>query len=70
MRRKLQYVIPDHGTWGDTIDNFQVFVRGIDVKTAHFKMPRGMLEYTVGMSGKIVEEIANDTNTRITGDFI
>ena len=25
-----------------------------------------MLEYVVGMAGKIVEEIANDTNTRIT----
>ena len=24
------------------------------------------LEYTVGMAGKVVEEIANDTNTRIT----
>jgi len=25
-----------------------------------------MLEYAVGMAGKIVEEVANDTNTRIT----
>jgi len=27
-----------------------------------------MLEYVVGMAGKIVEEIANDSNTRITLD--
>ena len=66
VKRKLQFVIPDHGTWGETIDNFQVFVKGTDVKTTKFKMARGMLEYTVGMSGKIVEEVANDTNTRIT----
>ncbi len=36
------------------------------MKTTQFKIPRGMLEYTVGMAGKVVEEIANDTNTRIT----
>jgi len=66
VQRKLQFAIPDHGTWGDTIDNFQIFVKQENVKTARFKITRGMLEYAVGMAGKIVEEIANDTNTRIT----
>ena len=67
MQRKLQYAIPDSGTWGETMDNYEIFVKGgPDVKTVQFKIPRGMLEYTVGMAGKVVEEIANDTNTRIT----
>ena len=66
VQRKLQFAIPDHGTWGETIDNFQIFVKQENVKTARFKIPRGMLEYAVGMAGKIVEEVANDTNTRIT----
>ena len=67
VQRKLQYAIPDSGTWGETMDNYEIFVKGgPDVKTVQFKIPRGMLEYTVGMAGKVVEEIANDTNTRIT----
>jgi len=37
----------------------------LEVKTSQFKIPRGMLEYTVGMAGRVVQEIANDTNTRI-----
>ena len=66
VQRKLQYAIPDHGTWGETVNNYEVFVRGgAGVKTAKFKLPREMLEWTVGMSGKVVEEIANDTNTKI-----
>ena len=35
------------------------------IKTTKFKLPRAMLEWTVGMSGKVVQEIANDTNTKI-----
>ena len=35
------------------------------MKTLQFKIPRGMLEYVVGMGGKVVDEIANDSNTRI-----
>jgi RNA recognition motif-containing protein len=67
VQRKLQFAIPDHGTWGETMDNFEIFVKGgPDVKTARFKMTRGMLEYAVGMAGKVVESIADDTNTRIT----
>ena len=66
VRRKLQYAIPDHGTWGETMDNYEVFVRGGPaIKTTKFKLPRSMLEFTVGMSGKVVDEIATDTNTRI-----
>jgi hypothetical protein len=66
VQRKLQYAIPDHGTWGETMDNYEVFVRGgSGIKTTKFKLPRAMLEWTVGMSGKVVEEIANDTNTKI-----
>jgi hypothetical protein len=61
----LQYAIPDHGTWGETVNNYEVFVRGEGIKTTKFKLPRAMLEWTVGMSGKVVEEIANDTNTKI-----
>lgn len=66
VTRKLQYAIPDQGTWGETMNNYEVFVQGgSEVKTVQFKIPRGMLEYVVGMAGKVVEEIANDTNTRI-----
>merc|ERR1711893_477213 len=65
-QRKLQYAVPDQGTWGETMNNYEVFVQGgANVKTIQFKIPRGMLEYAVGMAGKIVSEIANDTNTRI-----
>lgn len=66
VQRKLQYAIPDQGTWGETMNNYEVFVQGgPDVKTVQFKVLRGMLEYVVGMAGKVVEEIANDSNTRI-----
>ena len=55
------------GTWGETMNTYEVFVQGgPEVKTVQFKIPRGMLEYTIGMGGKVVEEVANDTNTRIT----
>jgi hypothetical protein len=27
VHRKLQYAIPDHGTWGDTVNYYDVFVR-------------------------------------------
>ncbi len=48
------------------MDKYQVFVRGgPSIKTTKFKLPRAMLEFTVGMSGKVVEEIATDTNTTI-----
>ena len=67
VQRKLQYAIPDQGIWGETMNTYEIFVKGgPEVKTTQFKIPRGMLEYTVGMAGKVVEEIANDTNTRIT----
>jgi hypothetical protein len=65
VQRKLAYAIPDHGTWGETVNNYEVFVQGKDTTTVKFKLPREMLEWTVGMSGKVVEEIANDTNTKI-----
>jgi hypothetical protein len=29
------------------------------------KIPRGMLEYVVGMAGKVIESIADDTKTRL-----
>ncbi|CAB4065578.1 HNRNPA1_3 [Lepeophtheirus salmonis] len=51
-------VVPGE-TWMEKVQ------RGPDVKTVRFKIPRGMLEYVVGMAGKVIEEIANDTNTRV-----
>merc|ERR1719471_2242320 len=69
VQRKLSYAVPDQGTWGETMNTYEVFVQGgPSVKTSKFKIPRGMLEYTVGMGGKVVDEIANDTNTRIILD--
>jgi len=66
VQRKLQFAIPDQGTWGETMNTYDVFVANAgEVKTSQFKIPRGMLEYTVGMAGRVVQEIANDTNTRI-----
>ena len=65
VRRKLQYAVPDQGTWGETMDNYEVFVKGGSVRTIQFKIPRPLLEYVVGMGGKVVDEIANDTGTRI-----
>merc|ERR1712228_893627 len=34
-------------------------------KTPEVKIPRGMLEYVVGMAGKVIESIADDTQTRL-----
>lgn len=66
VQRKLQYAVPDQGTWGETLNNYEIFVQsGSDVTTVQFKLQRGLLEYVVGMGGKVVEEIANDSNTRI-----
>jgi len=66
VERKLRYAVPDQGLWGETLNNYEIFVQGgSDVKTAQFKVPRGMLEYVVGMAGKVAEEIANDSHTRI-----
>merc|ERR1712223_277226 len=66
VQRKLRFAIPDQGTWGETMNTYDVFVANAgEVKTSQFKIPRGMLEYTVGMAGRVVQEIANDTNTRI-----
>lgn len=88
VQRKLQFAVPDQGLWGETMNNYDIFVKGgPDVKTVQFKIPRyepfkttchphttqcysflffrGLLEYVVGMAGKVVEEIANDSNTRI-----
>ncbi|TRY61372.1 hypothetical protein TCAL_14068 [Tigriopus californicus] len=69
VQRKLQYAVPDQGTWGETLNNYEIFVQsGSDVTTVQFKLQRGLLEYVVGMGGKVVEEIANDSNTRIVLD--
>ena len=66
VQRKLQFAVPDNGVWGETMNNYEVFVQGgPEVKTVQFKLPRGLLEYVVGMGGKVVEEIANDSNTRV-----
>ena len=65
VKRKLQYAVPDQGVWGETMNNYEVFVQGGNVKTLQFKIPRPLLEDVVGMGGKVVDEIANDTNTRI-----
>ena len=40
------------------MNTFDVFVKaGPDVKTVQFKVPRPMLEYTIGMGGKVVNEV-------------
>ena len=43
-----------------------------DIKLTRFlfinnqvKIPRGMLEFVVGMAGKVIESIADDTQTRL-----
>jgi len=38
---------------------------GQDIISSILKIPRGMLEYVVGMAGKVAEGIADDTGTRI-----
>lgn len=65
VQRKLQYAIPDQGAWGET-NNYDIFVRGgADIVSSQVKIPRGMLEYVVGMAGKVIESIADDTQTRL-----
>ena len=42
------------------MNTYEVFVQGgPSVKTSKFKIPRGMLEYTVGMGGKVVDEVGH-----------
>ena len=69
MIRKLQYAIPDEGAWGEKNNyEIFVKVRrlyviwylgslvlqgGPDVISSNIKIPRGMLEYVVGMAGKV-----------------
>lgn len=66
VQRKLQFAIPDQGSWGQPMNAYEVFVRSdLQVQTIRFKIPRGLLEYVVGMAGKVVEGIANDTSTHI-----
>jgi len=38
---------------------------GPEVLSSQVKIPRGMLEYVVGMAGKVIESIAEDTKTRL-----
>jgi hypothetical protein len=65
VQRKLQYAIPDEGAWGES-NNYEIFVKGgADIISSNIKIPRGMLEYVVGMAGKVVGGIADDTGTRI-----
>jgi hypothetical protein len=55
VKRKLSYAIPDQGTWGETMNNYEVFVQGGSVRTIQFKIPRPLLEYVVGMGGKVLK---------------
>jgi len=65
VQRKLQYAIPDQGAWGEAF-NYEIFVKGgPEVLSSQVKIPRGMLEYVVGMAGKVIESIAEDTKTRL-----
>ena len=36
-----------------------------NILSIQVKIPRGMLEYVVGMAGKVIESIAEDTKTRL-----
>eukprot|EP00088_Acartia_fossae_P035033 TRINITY_DN3603_c0_g1_i12.p1 TRINITY_DN3603_c0_g1~~TRINITY_DN3603_c0_g1_i12.p1 ORF type:complete len:490 (-),score=161.34 TRINITY_DN3603_c0_g1_i12:26-1495(-) len=65
VQRKLQYAIPDQGAWGESF-NYEIFVKGgPEILSSQVKIPRGMLEYVVGMAGKVIESIAEDTKTRL-----
>jgi len=66
VQRKLQYAIPDQGAWGEAF-NYEIFVQGgAEILSSQVKVPRGMLEYVVGMAGKVIESIAEDTKTRLS----
>jgi len=66
VQRKLQYAIPDQGAWGEAF-NYEIFVQGgAEILSSQVKIPRGMLEYVVGMAGKVIESIAEDTKTRLS----
>ena len=48
------------------MNTYEVFVQGgPSVKTSKFKIPRGMLEYTVGMGGKVVDEVGHLHHCRL-----
>jgi len=53
VQRKLQWAIPDEGAWGEA-NNYELFVKGgQDIISSVLKIPRGMLEYVVGMAEKV-----------------
>ncbi len=38
VQRKLQFAVPDQGLWGETMNNYEVFVQGgADVQTTQFR---------------------------------
>ena len=64
VHRKMQWAIPDEGAWGEK-NNYEIFVKGgADISSSNLRIPRGMLEFVAGMSGRVIEGIADDTGTR------
>jgi len=64
VQRKMKWAIPDEGAWGEK-NNYEIFVKGgVDIVSSNLKIPRGMLEFVAGMSGRVIEGIADDTGTR------
>ena len=60
----MKWAIPDEGAWGEK-NNYEIFVKGgVDIVSSNLKIPRGMLEFVAGMSGRVIEGIADDTGTR------
>lgn len=65
LLRVLNQRIPDSGEWGGGHE-FNEMMKKNGAKTVTCKLPKSMLPVVVGEDGKIVSEIAKDSETKIT----
>ena len=65
LLRVLNQRIPDSGEWGGGHE-FTEMMKKNGAKTVTCKLPKSMLPVVVGEDGKIVAEIAKDSDTRIS----
>ena len=65
LMRALNQKVPDSGEWGGGKD-FNEIVKKSGAKTVTCKLPKSMLPVVVGEDGKIVADIAQAANTKIT----
>jgi len=65
LLKEMYEKVPDSGDWGGGEDHMKTIKTG-GAKTVTCKLPKRMLGVVVGEDGKIITEIARDSNTKIS----